>query len=162
MTETGTVYSFVEEAPHLVPQPFALLLRAREWIEQETTDRLAYYSAQEEEPVPPIQKKAAAKAKRVTVNQLSEQVTSIATLLPGLLDQVHAFLSFPPFLPLCLAWRMTFMLTIPAFRLLLVNDAAPALEPYRSLDVSRLKLSGRGQWDPSRIYRMSFSCPALE
>ena len=29
------------------------------------------------------------------------------------------------------------------------NDAAPSLEPYRSLDVSRLRLSGRGQWDPS-------------
>ena len=29
------------------------------------------------------------------------------------------------------------------------NEVQPALEPYRSLDASRLKLSGRGQWDPS-------------
>ena len=28
------------------------------------------------------------------------------------------------------------------------NQALPALEPYRSLDVSRLKLSGKGHWDP--------------
>ena len=48
------------------------------------------YSGQEEEgPVPPA-KKAPAKAKRLTANQLSEQVSSLATLLPGLIDQVKA------------------------------------------------------------------------
>ena len=29
------------------------------------------------------------------------------------------------------------------------NEAAPALEPYCALDVSRLRLSGKGHWDPS-------------
>ena len=29
------------------------------------------------------------------------------------------------------------------------NDVLPSLEPYRTLDVARLKLSGRGLWDPS-------------
>ena len=29
------------------------------------------------------------------------------------------------------------------------NEAAPAFEPYRALDVSRLRLSGKGHWDPS-------------
>ena len=43
------------------------------------------------------------------------------------------------------------------------NDAFPGLEPFRSLDVSRLRLSGRGSWDPSphlpeELY-MAFSEP---
>ena len=29
------------------------------------------------------------------------------------------------------------------------NEASPTLETYHSLQVSRFKLSGRGQWDPS-------------
>ena len=31
------------------------------------------------------------------------------------------------------------------------NDAAPSLEPFRSLDVAGLRLSGRGHWDPSEL-----------
>ena len=39
VTETGTVHSFVLDAPHLVPQPAALYQKARAWIEQETRGR---------------------------------------------------------------------------------------------------------------------------
>ena len=77
------------EAPRIVLQQAALLQQAKLWIEQETAERLEFYSAQEEELVP-VPKKAAAKAKRVTVGQLSEQVPSLATLFPGLIDQVIA------------------------------------------------------------------------
>ena len=90
MTETGTVHSFVQDSPHLVPQYSALLQQARLWIEQETTERLGFYSAQEEEVPPAPAKKASPKPKRVTVGQLSEQVSSLATLLPGLIDQMKS------------------------------------------------------------------------
>ena len=49
VTETGTVRSFVLDAPHLVPQPAALYQKARSWIEQETSERIGFYSALEEE-----------------------------------------------------------------------------------------------------------------
>ena len=90
VTETGTVHSFVQESPHLIPQYAALLQQARLWIEQETTERLGFYSAQEEEVPPVPAKKASPKPKRVTVGQLSEQVSSLATLLPGLIDQMKS------------------------------------------------------------------------
>ena len=90
VTETGTVHSFVQESLHLIPQYAALLQQARLWIEQETTERLGFYSAQEEEVPPVPAKKASPKPKRVTVGQLSEQVSSLATLLPGLIDQMKS------------------------------------------------------------------------
>ena len=89
VTETGVVHSFVPDAPHLVPQHAPLIQQARSWIEEETAERLAFYSAVEEE-APPPPKKAVPKAKRVTVNQLSEQVSALATMLPGLIDQVKS------------------------------------------------------------------------
>ena len=79
VTETGTAHAFVTDAPHFVPQHSALISQARTWIEQETVERLAFYSAQEDEPPAPFPKKAAAKAKRLTVNQLAEQVSSLTS-----------------------------------------------------------------------------------
>ena len=92
-----TVTSFMEGAPQLVPSGELLMLAARRWIEGEAGDRLAFYTAGEgaEEPDeippkgPPAKRGAAAK-KRVTVNQLAEQVTALAGLLPGLVDQVKS------------------------------------------------------------------------
>ena len=89
VTETGVVHCFVPDAPHLAPQHASLIQQARSWIGEETAERLAFYSAVEEE-APPPPKKAVPKAKRVTVNQLSEQVSALATMLPGLIDQVKS------------------------------------------------------------------------
>ena len=94
-----TVTSFMEGAPQLVPSGELLMLAARRWIEGEAGDRLAFYTAGEgvEEPDeippkgPPAKRGATAAAKkRVTVNQLAEQVTALAGLLPGLVDQVKS------------------------------------------------------------------------
>ena len=89
VTETG-VHSFVSDAPRLVPQHTSLLQMARAWIEQEATAKLVFYSAQEDEAPAPAVKKSTPKAKRVTVSQLSDQVASLANLLPGLIDQVKS------------------------------------------------------------------------
>ena len=85
VTETGVVHSFVSDAPHLVPQHTSLLQMARAWIEQEATEKLGFYSAQEDEAPAPVVKKATPKA-----SQLSDQVASLANLLPGLIDQVKS------------------------------------------------------------------------
>ena len=80
------------------------MLAARRWIEGEAGDRLAFYTAGEgaEEPDeippkgPPAKRGATAAAKkRVTVNQLAEQVTALAGLLPGQVDQVKSVVDLP-------------------------------------------------------------------
>ena len=62
------------------------------------------------------------------IARLSE-LSAFLSSMPGLAGDAYADLSGAP-----VATR---------------NDIAPALEPYRSLDVSRLRLSGRGLWDPN-------------
>ena len=71
-----TVTSFMEGAPQLVPSRFL-------------------HGAEEPDEIPPKGPPAkrgatAAAKKRVTVNQLAEQVTALAGLLPGLVDQVKS------------------------------------------------------------------------
>ena len=86
------VTSFVEGSPQLVPQGDLLMAAARAWVE---ADKLAFYTAAEGEPDEVLPKTAPAKRaqpspkKRVTVLQLSEQVSALANLLPGLVDQVR-------------------------------------------------------------------------
>ena len=88
------VISFVEGSPQLVPHPEEVMAAARAWLESETAERLAFYTAPEDpEGLGPVLPKPAAKKaqpskKRVTMAQLSEQVASLAGLLPGLIDEV--------------------------------------------------------------------------
>ncbi|CAE7214730.1 hypothetical protein AK812_SmicGene44184 [Symbiodinium microadriaticum] len=90
------ITSFVEGSPQLIPQVGDLVMAAaRAWVDAaEPHDKLAYYTAAEGDPdevlpksVPPKKTQAAPK-KRITVHQLSEQVSALANLLPGLVDQV--------------------------------------------------------------------------
>lgn len=41
--------------------------------------------------------------------------------------------------------------TFPGKEVPVDNSASPCLEPYRSLDADRLKLSGKGKWDPTEF-----------
>eukprot|EP00439_Symbiodinium_sp_Y106_P014983 s1215_g2.t1 len=45
--------AYVPEAAHIMPQPETLVASARAWVEEEAGDRLAFYSAQEEEAQAP-------------------------------------------------------------------------------------------------------------
>ncbi|OLP96296.1 Protein-S-isoprenylcysteine O-methyltransferase [Symbiodinium microadriaticum] len=82
--------SFLPEAAHIMPQPEMLIAAAKAWVEEEASDRLAFYSAQEEHAVPPVAspKRPAAK-KKVTMTQLSEQVAAIAAVIPSLAGQIR-------------------------------------------------------------------------
>ena len=82
--------SFLPDAAHIMPQPEMLIAAAKAWVEEEASDRLAFYSAQEELTVPHVAspKRPAAK-KKVTMTQLSEQVAAIAAVIPSLADQIR-------------------------------------------------------------------------
>ena len=89
------VVPFISGSSQLFPQPEALQRAAREWVDGATSEKLAFYTAAEEPPeeatAPAAQapKRQPMPKKRVTVNQLSEQVSALAGVLPGLVEQMR-------------------------------------------------------------------------
>ncbi|CAE7243857.1 mok12 [Symbiodinium necroappetens] len=88
------VVPFVLGSSQLFPQPEALQRAAREWVEGASSEKLGFYTAAEELPeeavVPAAQtpKRQPVPKNRVTVNQLSEQVSALTGVLPGLVEQM--------------------------------------------------------------------------
>ena len=89
------VVPFISGSSQLFPQPEALQKAAREWVDGATSEKLAFYTAAEEPPeeatAPAAQapKRQPMPKKRVTVNQLSEQVSALTGVLPGLVEQMR-------------------------------------------------------------------------
>ncbi|CAE7365687.1 mok12, partial [Symbiodinium necroappetens] len=90
------VVSFVPGSSQLVPEPEALQRAATDWVEGAASEKLGFYTAAEELPedsaAPVVQapKRQAMPKKRVTVSQLSEQVTALTGVLPGLVEQMKS------------------------------------------------------------------------
>ena len=90
VTESGLVVGFEPEASHVLPASEELMRQALLWVGSDLAPGLAYVTAQEEpEADLGAQAKRAARPKRVTTAQLAEQVNQLASLLPGLVDQVR-------------------------------------------------------------------------
>ncbi|CAE7242937.1 unnamed protein product [Symbiodinium sp. CCMP2592] len=90
VTESGLVVGFEPSAAHVLPSAEDLMRAALTWVGSDQVSALAYVTAQEEEEgVPEVMPKRAAKPKRVTTAQLADQVQQLASVLPGLVDQVR-------------------------------------------------------------------------
>ncbi|CAE7829752.1 unnamed protein product [Symbiodinium sp. CCMP2592] len=90
VTEPGLVVGFEPAAPHVMPAPEDLMKAAVDWVSGDQAPGLAYVTAQEgSEGHEDAQPKRAARAKRVTTAQLAEQVNQLASVLPGLVEQVR-------------------------------------------------------------------------
>ena len=90
-------------ASQVFPRWGRLLALTRAWLRTQQDDRLGFYSAVEEgeaglpeeeapeaAPADPVgAKKAAAKAKRVTTNQLASQIDQLLSAMPRLTDQLQ-------------------------------------------------------------------------
>ena len=104
-TEQDLLIPFVEGDPSARPDMAALIPMVRSWVETEVFERTAYYSAQEEAPVPkatakaktvppgsttPGKATAGAKAvpKRPTVAALAQQVEALMSTLPNITQQL--------------------------------------------------------------------------
>ena len=107
----GVSVSFHED-PSLLPDPRALLRLAKAWITSQTSARIEFYSAAEEEvPLTPLvdeeeeegeaaapmmvpkSKAAAPKPKRVTMASLAEQLGSMAQILPAVVQRLDTMQS---------------------------------------------------------------------
>ena len=98
-----SVVPFDPVQPQRFPEVSRLLALTRAWLRSQGDDRMAFYSAVEDaeagvpeeeapEPAPPFQagpKRAAAKAKRVTTNQLATQIDQLLSAMPRLTDQLQ-------------------------------------------------------------------------
>ena len=98
-----SVVPFDPVLPHRFPEVGRLLALTRAWLRAQQDDRLGFYSAVEEgeaglpeeeapeaAPADPVgAKKAAAKAKRVTTNQLASQIDQLLSAMPRLTDQLQ-------------------------------------------------------------------------
>ena len=104
------IFGFDEQMPMALPSPDALLTEAVKWISAATSDRVAYYTPEEEEaeeakipqlPVKKIVLKPAAKAgsgtpkektkpRKATTSSLAADLESLKSAIPNLVAQVDA------------------------------------------------------------------------
>ena len=86
------IHSFLEDAPQVVPSSNPLLQSALDWMGEEVSGRVQYYSAEENAPagaaVPLPPKKSEAK-KRITNAALAEQLSQLSDALPGIMQELQ-------------------------------------------------------------------------
>lgn len=75
-TDTQMIQSFLDDAPQIMPMSSPLLQQALEWMTEEVSGRLQFYSAEEQVPMTPVPP-----TKRVTTAALADQIS------PGLEGQ---------------------------------------------------------------------------
>ena len=102
VTDGHPIQHFLPELPETFPLSNSLLEQALEWITNETSSRVHYYSAVEEEdevqevPVTPRPgarrnpKAEAAKPKKVTTAVLADQLAALTDTLPAITTQLNA------------------------------------------------------------------------
>ena len=86
------IHSFLEDAPQVLPSSNPLLQSALDWMGEEVSGRVQYYSAEENAPagaaVPLPPKKSEAK-KRITNAALAEQLSQLSDALPGIMQELE-------------------------------------------------------------------------
>lgn len=97
VTDGHPIQHFLPDLPETFPLSTFLLESALEWITNETTSRVHYYSAVEEEapetPAPTKKKPAksdVAKPKKLTNAALADQLAALTDTLPSITDQLSA------------------------------------------------------------------------
>ena len=89
--DTHEIQSFLEDAPQILPMSNPLLQQALEWMNEEVSGRLQFYSAEEQvpmTPVPPTKKEP--KPKRVTTAALADQISELSRTLPTLVQEIQS------------------------------------------------------------------------
>ena len=85
------ILSFLVDAPQILPMSSPLLQQALEWMNEEVSGRLQFYSAEEQvpmTPVPPTKKEP--KTKRVTTAALADQISELPRTLPTLVQEIQS------------------------------------------------------------------------
>ena len=85
------IQSFLEDAPQVVPSSTPLLQTALEWMNDEVSGRVHYYSAEENAVAPiaaPLPKKPEPK-KKITNAALAEQLSELSKTLPAIMQELQ-------------------------------------------------------------------------
>ena len=94
--DTHEIHSFLEESPQVVPSSNPLLQQALDWMSEEVTGRVQYYSAEENAPAPvaaPLPPKKTEKAepkKKVTNAVLADQLSELSQALPSIMQELQS------------------------------------------------------------------------
>ena len=86
------IHSFLEEAPNVVPSSNPLLQMALDWMSEEVSGRVQYYSAEENVPAPvavPLPPKKAEPKKKITNAALAEQLSELSQALPSIMQELQ-------------------------------------------------------------------------
>ena len=124
---------FLAGSPQVFPQGLQLVSLCKGWLRTRAADRLAFYTAPEEEEelleeAPPETPAAKPRPKRVTTAQLADQLGSISQLLPTITSQLQEISEKQKALEAKVESR----------------PAEPALAPHRSLFVFPTAKAGAG------------------
>ena len=87
------IRSFLEESPQVVPASNPLLQAALEWMGDEVSGRVHFYSAEENAPAPvaaPLPPKKPEPKKKVTNAVLAEQLSELSTAIPSIIQELQA------------------------------------------------------------------------
>lgn len=84
-TDTQMIQSFLDDAPQIMPMSSPLLQQALEWMTEEVSGRLQFYSAEEQVPMTPVPP-----TKRVTTAALADQISELSRTLPTLVQELQA------------------------------------------------------------------------
>ena len=87
------IHCFSEEAPQVVPASNSLLQVALDWMSEEVSGRVQFYSAEENAPAPavaaPLPPKKAEPKKKVTTAALAEQLSELSQALPSIMQELQ-------------------------------------------------------------------------
>ena len=86
------IQPFLEDSPHVVPSSSPLLQEALNWMSEEVSGRIQFYSAEENVPAPvaaPLPPKRAEPKKKVTNAVLADQLSELSKVLPSIMQELQ-------------------------------------------------------------------------
>ena len=86
------IQSFLEDAPQVMPSSTPLLQTALEWMNDEVSGRVHYYSAEENAVAPvaaPLPPKKPEPKKKITNAALAEQLSELSKTLPAIMQELQ-------------------------------------------------------------------------
>ena len=86
------IQPFLEDSPHVVPSSSPLLQEALNWMSEEVSGRVQFYSAEENVPAPvaaPLPPKKAEPKKKVTNAVLADQLSELSKVLPTIMQELQ-------------------------------------------------------------------------
>ena len=94
--DSHEIHSFLEDSPQVVPASNPLLQLALDWMSEEVTGRVQYYSAQENAPaavaapLPPKKPDKAEPKKKVPNAALADQLSELSQALPSIMQELQS------------------------------------------------------------------------